>query len=129
VFAQVLLNNPWLIADNCTNGILPGTQLCLPQPCKLYTPTVNQTCEDVAEAVNAAGTNGAVNITDVQVNSFNPELGTGCNAISGYYGSAICVSPHGGFPSVSASSGAVPSSTPTATVCVYLPATNQSQRD
>jgi hypothetical protein len=113
---QVLLNNPWLVADNCTNGILPGTQLCLPKTCTLYTPTVNQTCEDVAEAVNAAGTNGAVNITDVQINSFNPALGTGCNAIAAYYGTPICVSPHGGFPGVGSNAGAVPSSTPTATV-------------
>ncbi|KAF8204634.1 hypothetical protein BJ912DRAFT_1036734 [Pholiota molesta] len=48
----------------------------------LYTVLANQTCQDVADAVNSQQLNGAnVNVTFTQLLSFNPDLGNGCSNI------------------------------------------------
>ena len=75
-------------------NILAGTTICLPQTCTTYTIAVNDTCAGVAAKSN---------ITSVQLITYNPDLGSSCQNIGLEVGNQICVTPHGGFPSVSVS--------------------------
>ncbi|KAJ7190996.1 hypothetical protein GGX14DRAFT_579343 [Mycena pura] len=87
-----------------------GSTICLPQSCTTYTVATNDTCTTVA--------NGA-NITSAQLHAYNPNLGTpSCQNIAQDVGTLICVSPHGGFPQVSGTSGA---SAPTGTATGLAP--------
>jgi hypothetical protein len=56
---------------NCTNGVLPGAKLCVPQACTLFTPNGTQTCDDVVKAVNQGQLAGAgQKITAVQLTTY-----------------------------------------------------------
>ena len=114
---SILLSNPFLTgSSDCV--IVAGTQVCIPQACTLYTVKVNDTC-------NSIGT--AHSLTPIQVQSFNPWLGSSCQLISSYVGKSICVTPNGGFPSgVGATSDANPSATPTAVAPVPTPTASGS---
>ncbi|KAF9480726.1 hypothetical protein BDN70DRAFT_992517 [Pholiota conissans] len=123
--ADVLLNNPNLSSLNCTAGFGAGIPLCLPKACTLYTVQANQTCQDVVDDANHRNLNGQnVNITFTQLLSFNPELGNGCSNIGGKIGADICISPHGGFPSL----GDAPTdvSKPTSTITATAPPPGQT---
>ncbi|KAF9480695.1 hypothetical protein BDN70DRAFT_877257 [Pholiota conissans] len=123
--ADVLLNNPNLSSLNCTVGFGAGIPLCLPKACTLYTVQANQTCQDVADDANQRNLNGQnVNITFTQIVSFNPDLGNGCSNIGGRVGADICISPHGGFPSL----GNAPTdiSKPTVTITATAPPPGQT---
>ncbi|KAJ7155587.1 hypothetical protein C8R46DRAFT_431816 [Mycena filopes] len=114
---DVLMNNPTIQATNCTAGIGAGTTLCLPQPCMTYTPTANQTCEDIVSVANGLLTSTKQTITVNQLVSFNPTLETRCVHVGRQYGLSLCISPHGGFPDVGAVNGALPPvPTPTAII-------------
>ncbi|KAJ7677757.1 hypothetical protein DFH06DRAFT_560014 [Mycena polygramma] len=117
--ADVLQSNPVLSNANCTEGILPGAKLCVPQACTLFSPNGNQTCDDVVKAVNQGNLAGAgQKITAVQLMAWNPSLKYMCLTQTLLESSApICVSPHGGWPTVAADPGANggnPVATPTA---------------
>ncbi|KAF8171586.1 hypothetical protein K438DRAFT_1729300 [Mycena galopus ATCC 62051] len=100
-----------LTQTNCT--VAAATSLCLPEACTTYTVATNDTCLSVAIAAN---------ITTVQLQAYNPSLGTTCQYISQQVGNLICVGPHGGFPSVSATTQAIaPSGTATALAPVPTP--------
>lgn len=101
--ADILSSNPTLNSD-C--NIASGTTLCLPQACHTYVIKTNDTCDSVSQV---AGTMTGTNITTTQLLSFNPELGTFCQAMPNRVGLLICLTPNGGFPNVGASSAAVPS--------------------
>ncbi|KAJ7264086.1 hypothetical protein B0H12DRAFT_1217298 [Mycena haematopus] len=88
---------------DCT--VAAGTTLCLPQACTTYTVATNDTCAGIATAAS---------LTTVQLQLYNPSLGSTCQFLSQQVGNLICVGPHGGFPSVSATSAAIaPSGTAT----------------
>ncbi|KAJ7197999.1 hypothetical protein GGX14DRAFT_374627 [Mycena pura] len=96
---------------NCT--VAASTTLCLPQACTTYTVKTNDTCLGVANAAN---------ITTVQLQLYNPSLGTTCQYIPQQVGNLICVGPHGGFPNSAATSAAIaPSGTATALAAVPTP--------
>ncbi|KAF7354410.1 hypothetical protein MVEN_01130000 [Mycena venus] len=99
---DILSNNPAIQTANCTAGIRSGTTLCLPQACTTYTPTTNQTCEDIVAAGNKILASSNQSITTTQLVSFNPSLDTGCVHVSRQWGLSLCITPHGGFPDVSA---------------------------
>ncbi|KAF8214838.1 hypothetical protein K438DRAFT_2008959 [Mycena galopus ATCC 62051] len=95
-----------------------GTELCLPKACITYTVATNDTC---------AGIETAANLTDVQLLAYNPSLGSTCQYLSQQVGNLICVSPHGGFPPVSATTAAIaPSGTATALAPVPTPTASGS---
>ncbi|KAF8214912.1 hypothetical protein K438DRAFT_1659741 [Mycena galopus ATCC 62051] len=117
--SDVLQNNPVLNNANCTNGVLPGAKLCVPQACTLFTPNGTQTCDDVVKAVNQGQLAGAgQTITAVQLTAWNPSLQYICLTHTLLDSSTpICVTPHGGWPAVAADPGANggnPVATPTA---------------
>ncbi|KAF8144037.1 hypothetical protein K438DRAFT_1945601 [Mycena galopus ATCC 62051] len=96
---------------NCTVGA--AATLCLPQACTTYTIATNDTCLGVANAAN---------LTTVQLQLYNPNLGSTCQLISQQVGNLICVGPHGGFPDSAATSAAIaPSGTATALAAVPTP--------
>ncbi|KAF5329714.1 hypothetical protein D9619_009152 [Psilocybe cf. subviscida] len=114
--ADILASNPTLNSD-CS--IASGTKLCLPQACHTYAIKTNDTCDSV---VLVAGTMTGTNITTTQLLSFNPELGTFCQAMPNRVGLLICLTPNGGFPNVGApSNAAVPSATPTTKAAIPSP--------
>ncbi|KIJ58950.1 carbohydrate-binding module family 50 protein [Hydnomerulius pinastri MD-312] len=96
---DVVSNNPTFNFASC--NVPSGTTLCLPQACTTYV---------AANSGPLASLNQS--ISETQLTSFNPMLGTGCTQIANQYGQNICISPHGGFPNVAAGYVAVP--TPTA---------------
>ncbi|KZV96691.1 hypothetical protein EXIGLDRAFT_747489 [Exidia glandulosa HHB12029] len=117
---DVLQNNPVLSNANCTDGVLPGVTLCVPRACTLFSPSGTQTCDDVVKAVNAGALAGkGQTITSVQLTTWNANLVYPCLTLTLLDASApICITPHGGFPSVAAdpdSNGGNPVATPTAT--------------
>lgn len=68
---DVLQNNPVLSNANCTDGVLPGAALCIPQACTLFSPNGTQTCADVVTAVNQGALAGAgQKITSVQLTTY-----------------------------------------------------------
>jgi len=99
---NVLAANPFLNVD-C--NVAANTILCIPQPCHTYTIQTNDTCDSVAQG---AGAMTGSNITSVQLQSFNPELGTYCQLMALRVGQKICLTPNGGFPNVGATSDANP---------------------
>ena len=109
---SILASNPFLTgSSDCV--IVAGIQVCIPQACTLYTVQVNDTC-------NSIGT--ANSLTPIQVQSFNPSLGSSCQLIPSFVGQSICISPNGGFPSgFGATSDANPSATPTTVAPVPTP--------
>ncbi|KAJ6616776.1 hypothetical protein B0H10DRAFT_2035713 [Mycena sp. CBHHK59/15] len=118
---DILVNNPSIQGTNCTDGIGPGTALCLPQACTTYTPTANQTCEDIVAAANGILASSNQSITVTQLVSFNPSLETGCVHVGRQYGLSLCISPHGGFPDVNAVDNGAPKPVPTPTAIVAPP--------
>jgi LysM repeat protein len=112
---DVLVSNP-ILDVGC--AIAADTQLCIPQACQTYTIAINDTCDSVAQL---AGSRTGVNITTVQLQSFNPELGTYCQLMALRVGQKICLTPNGGFPTVGATTNANPSATPTATAPIPTP--------
>ncbi|KAF7339153.1 hypothetical protein MVEN_01992400 [Mycena venus] len=117
---DILVNNPSIQTANCT-GMGSGTSLCLPQACTTYTPTANQTCEDIVTAANAILAPTKQRITVTQLVSFNPSLETGCIHVARQYGLSLCISPHGGFPDVGAIDNGAPNPVPTPTAIVPPP--------
>ncbi|KAG6847464.1 hypothetical protein H0H93_007975 [Arthromyces matolae] len=112
---SVLASNPSLAS---CDSISAGTILCLPQACTTYTIATNDTCDSVAAlAQSKAGTT----VTTTQLQSFNPDLGTYCQLMALRVGKQICLSPNGGFPQLSATTGAQPSATPTSLAAVPSP--------
>ncbi|KAJ7636710.1 hypothetical protein FB45DRAFT_742072, partial [Roridomyces roridus] len=90
-----------------------GSTLCLPQACTTYTVATNDTCPSIAAAAN---------ITTVQLGLYNVNFGSACQYLPQLVGNLVCVSPHGGFPSVAASSAAIaPSGTATMLAPVPTP--------
>ncbi|KAJ6484664.1 hypothetical protein C8R45DRAFT_829713, partial [Mycena sanguinolenta] len=86
-------------------SVAAGTSLCLPQACTTYTVATNDTCLGIATAAN---------VTTVQLQTYNPSLGSTCQYLSQLVGNLICVGPHGGFPSVGATTAPIaPSGTAT----------------
>ncbi|KAJ6503696.1 hypothetical protein C8R45DRAFT_1185524, partial [Mycena sanguinolenta] len=86
-------------------NVAAGSKLCLPQACTTYTVVTNDTCLSIATAAN---------ITTVQLQIYNPNLGSTCQFLSTQAGNLICVGPHGGFPDVSATTAPIgPSGTAT----------------
>ncbi|KAJ6549608.1 hypothetical protein DFH09DRAFT_1366804 [Mycena vulgaris] len=112
---DVLVSNPFLDVS-CT--IPAGTQLFIPKACQTYTIATNDTCEGVAQL---AGTRTGVNITTVQLQSFNPELGTCCQLMALRVGQTIFLTPNGRFPQVGTTTDANPSATPTTKAAVPTP--------
>ncbi|KAJ6503717.1 hypothetical protein C8R45DRAFT_818200, partial [Mycena sanguinolenta] len=85
--------------------VAAGSKLCLPQACTTYTVVANDTCSSIATAAN---------ITTVQLQIYNPNVGSTCQFLSTQVGNLICVGPHGGFPDVSATTAPIgPSGTAT----------------
>ncbi|KAF7304030.1 hypothetical protein MIND_00634300 [Mycena indigotica] len=117
---DILANNPTIQAVNCTAGVGSGTKLCLPQACTTYTPATNQTCEDIVASANKILASSNQSITTTQLISFNPTLDTGCAHVSRSWGLSLCISPHGGFPDVTAVDDGPPP-VPTATAIVPPP--------
>ncbi|KAJ7762133.1 hypothetical protein B0H16DRAFT_1808565 [Mycena metata] len=90
-----------------------ATQLCLPQACTTSTIENNATCADIAAAAN---------ITTVQLQLYNPSLGSMCQFISQQVGNLICIGPHGGFPDATVTSAPIaPSGTATTLAAVPTP--------
>ncbi|KAJ7150210.1 hypothetical protein C8R46DRAFT_1229785 [Mycena filopes] len=118
---DVLTNNPTIEATNCTAGIGAGTKLCLPQACTTYTPTANQTCEDIVAAANTLLTSTKQTITVTQLVSFNPTLELGCVHVGRQIGLSLCISPHGGFPDVDAVDNGAQPPVPSPTAIVPPP--------
>ncbi|KAJ7668263.1 hypothetical protein B0H17DRAFT_1088052, partial [Mycena rosella] len=118
---DILDSNPTIQAANCTDGLGTGTKLCLPQACTTYTPTVNQTCEEIVAAANGILGSSNQSITVTQLVSFNPSLDTGCIHVGRQYGLSLCISPHGGFPDVGAVDNGAPQPVPTPTAIVAPP--------
>ncbi|KAK7039900.1 hypothetical protein R3P38DRAFT_2696023 [Favolaschia claudopus] len=124
-YYDILSNNPTLQGTNCTSaadggsGIGAGTSLCLPQSCTTYTPTTNQTCEDIVSAANKVLQGQTITVQ--QLVSFNSILDTGCLHVARTWGFSVCISPHGGFPDVSAIDNGAPGPVPTPTAIVPPP--------
>ncbi|KAJ7636747.1 hypothetical protein FB45DRAFT_907241 [Roridomyces roridus] len=96
-----------------TCNVPAGSPLCLPQACTTYTVATNDTCASIAAAAN---------ITTVQLGLYNVNFGSACQYLPQLVGNLVCVSPHGGFPSVAASSAAIaPSGTATMLAPVPTP--------
>ncbi|KAJ7465728.1 hypothetical protein FB451DRAFT_423455 [Mycena latifolia] len=94
-------------------SVAAATELCLPQACTTSTIAINATCADIAAAAN---------ITTVQLQLYNPSLGSTCQFISQQVGNLICVGPHGGFPDATATSAPIaPSGTATALAALPTP--------
>ncbi|KAF7343654.1 hypothetical protein MSAN_01986300 [Mycena sanguinolenta] len=94
-------------------NVAAGSKLCLPQACATYTVAANDTCLGIATAAN---------ITTVQLQVYNPNLGSTCQFLSTQVGNLICVGPHGGFPDVSATTVPIgPSGTATTLAPVPTP--------
>ncbi|KZT36394.1 hypothetical protein SISSUDRAFT_67888 [Sistotremastrum suecicum HHB10207 ss-3] len=111
--ADIQFNNPTISSLNCTVGIKSGTSLCLPQKCTLYTIPSNSNCSSIVQTVNKQSLAGSgQNITVAQLQSYNPELGPGCSNIASRVGTAICISPHGGFPALATAPSSVSRSYP-----------------
>ncbi|EDO02976.1 hypothetical protein SS1G_05453 [Sclerotinia sclerotiorum 1980 UF-70] len=80
----------WLLYDNnlaafCAGFPTNGT-LCIQNRCSVYTVQVNDTCLGIA---------GARNLSQIQLNTWNPILGDLCRSINLSVGDSICVSPPG----------------------------------
>ncbi|KAJ7616194.1 hypothetical protein DFH06DRAFT_1062606 [Mycena polygramma] len=94
-------------------SVANATELCLPQACITSTVAANATCADIAAAAN---------ITVVQLQLYNPSLGSTCQFISQQVGNLICVGPHGGFPVATATTAPIaPSGTATAPAQIPTP--------
>lgn len=123
---SIILTNPFLVGSNDCS-ITSGSQLCLLEPCITYTIQTNDTCASVAAMV---GSITGTNITSVQLQSFNPGLGTYCQLMSLKVGEAICISPNGGWPNVGAPASAnVPSAVPTTFAPIPTPTVNGTTAD
>ncbi|KAK7017178.1 hypothetical protein R3P38DRAFT_2540843 [Favolaschia claudopus] len=124
-YYDILSNNPTLQGTNCTStadggsGIGAGTSLCLPQPCTRYIPGLNQTCEDIVSAANKILQGQTITVQ--QLVSFNSILDTGCQPVASPWVFPLCISPHGGFPNVSAIDSGAPGPVPTPTAIVPPP--------
>ncbi|KAJ7021251.1 hypothetical protein C8F04DRAFT_271090 [Mycena alexandri] len=94
-------------------SVAAATELCLPQACTTSTIGTNATCADIAAAAN---------ITTVQLQLYNPSLGSTCQFISQQVGNLICIGPHGGFPDATVTSAPIaPSGTATAPAALPTP--------
>ncbi|KAK0543515.1 hypothetical protein OC846_005779 [Tilletia horrida] len=114
-YFDVLNSNQNLSSSNCQ--VATGQTLCLLQACSAtYVIKANDTCATIAGNVT---TNPAPNVQ--QLISFNPELGTSCEQVSNLVGTRICLSPNGGWPSVTSSPYSLPSASPTAKAPVPSP--------
>ncbi|KDR74914.1 hypothetical protein GALMADRAFT_123583 [Galerina marginata CBS 339.88] len=112
---DILDNNPTILPANCTSGITPQTQLCIPESCVLFNVQSNQTCESIVNEVNSKGLAGSQNITFAQLQSFNPSISNACTNLASLGNNTVCITPHGGFSDLGNGGGsAVPSSSPTA---------------
>ncbi|KAJ7641875.1 hypothetical protein FB45DRAFT_1125995, partial [Roridomyces roridus] len=102
-----------------TCNVPAGSTLCLPQACSTYTVATNDTC---VMTPNATKTVVPPNITTVQLGLYNVNFGSACQYLPQLVGNLVCVSPHGGFPTVAVSSAAIaPSGTATMLAPVPTP--------
>ncbi|GJJ07067.1 hypothetical protein Clacol_001266 [Clathrus columnatus] len=123
---SILMTNTFLFGSNDCS-IPSGSQLCLLEPCVTYNIQVNDTCTSVAAM---AGSITGMNITSVQLQSFNPGLGTYCQLMPLKVGEAICISPNGGWPDVGAPANAnIPSAAPTTFAPIPTPTVNGTTSD
>ncbi|KAJ7708606.1 hypothetical protein B0H16DRAFT_1438492 [Mycena metata] len=111
--------------ENLYNYVAEQCSLDLFNPASVTSPIVtagtpsgvtienNATCADIAAAAN---------ITTVQLQLYNPSLGSTCQFISQQVGNLICIGPHGGFPDATVTSAPIaPSGTATTLAAVPTP--------
>ncbi|KAF5011761.1 hypothetical protein FDECE_2128 [Fusarium decemcellulare] len=83
--ALTYLNN---IPAYCAELPKPGTELCMPEQCDIYTVKKNDTCYSIASKVPS-------HITVTQLLSWNPNINSICSNMEQQEGMQICVSPPG----------------------------------
>ncbi|KAI1171965.1 hypothetical protein F4777DRAFT_590888 [Nemania sp. FL0916] len=79
----------------CTNFPDPGTSLCMPPTCEIYTVQANDTCWGITDAYNNT-------FTISQLVSWNIDISRGCDNLEMLTGFQICVSYPGSAPEVTA---------------------------
>ncbi|KAF7936224.1 uncharacterized protein EAE98_002443 [Botrytis deweyae] len=89
----------------------PGTSLCIPQSCKLYTVAANDTCHGIVQSYN-------MTFSSTQLISWNPNINKGCSNLNQVEGFQICVSYPG--LSTAASTGSASVTTPIASIPTNL---------
>ncbi|ATY65640.1 Peptidoglycan-binding Lysin subgroup [Cordyceps militaris] len=76
------------IAADCSNFPKPGTDLCVPATCKLYTLQANDTCFGISQAHNGS-------FSATQVISWNPRVNRDCSNLEVLVGTHLCISAPG----------------------------------
>ncbi|KJZ69800.1 hypothetical protein HIM_10818 [Hirsutella minnesotensis 3608] len=98
------------IAADCSNFPIPGTNLCVPATCKLYTLQTNETCFGISQAHNGS-------FSATQLISWNPRINRDCSNLEVLVGTHLCVSAPGDAsppdPTTIPSTTATPTTVPT----------------
>ena len=74
---------------HCVAFAPPGTRLCLPPPCAIYTVAENDTCYGIVDAHSHA-------FTVTQLVAWNPNINRACTNMDQLASEQICVGPPGG---------------------------------
>ncbi|CAI7636891.1 unnamed protein product [Penicillium crustosum] len=91
----------------CVSFPSPGTSLCIPETCGIYTVQWGDTCYSIMVAYDYA-------FTVTQLISWNPNLNRGCSNINQLVGSQICLSSEkGATPTISSSTAITTAPIPT----------------
>ncbi|KAF2723823.1 carbohydrate-binding module family 50 protein [Polychaeton citri CBS 116435] len=85
----------------CRNFASPGTQLCMPPPCDIYTVQTNDTCQSIAAKQPSY-------ITITQLQAWNPNLNGLCTNMEQQVDMQICVSPPNSTLANPTNTGAAP---------------------
>ncbi|KAI1461530.1 hypothetical protein F4805DRAFT_453419 [Annulohypoxylon moriforme] len=93
---MLYLNN---LQAGCTDFPGPGTSLCMPHTCEVYTVQLNDTCWGIVESHNSS-------FTISQLVSWNIDISRGCDNLELLTGVQICVSYPGSVPEVTATAPA-----------------------
>lgn len=72
------------IAADCSNFLKPGTDLCVPETCDLYTLKANETCFDISQAHDGA-------FSATQLISWNLNINRDCSNLETMVGDQLCI--------------------------------------
>ncbi|KAI0890231.1 uncharacterized protein GGS22DRAFT_10196 [Annulohypoxylon maeteangense] len=93
---MLYLNN---LQAGCTDFPGPGTSLCMPHTCEVYTVQPNDTCWGIVESHDYS-------FTISQLVSWNIDISRGCDNLELLSGIQICVSYPGSIPEITATAPA-----------------------
>ncbi|KAJ2991553.1 hypothetical protein NUW58_g2476 [Xylaria curta] len=90
IFKSQGVGTGWLLDDNDLGAWcydFPSTgDLCISNPCTVYTVQANDTCRSIARGAN---------ITETQLKSWNPIINLGCYNLEKMNGTTVCISAPG----------------------------------